>query len=132
MAMKLVTVTANLRTEGDAPLAGATIRAEIDHWDFAVGGSLAMPGATAVQTDKNGCATFKLWTTGAGSFVPTYRITIDHYRIKRQVIYSIAVPDVEAISLTKLLGGSDSDVPIGAILISDGYLVVSGSPFVFV
>lgn len=131
MAMKLVKVTANLNTEA-GPLAGATIRAEIDQWDFSVGGSIAMPAATSVRTDANGRCVFHLWCTSAGAFVPKYRITIHHYSIRTRVINGVAVPDVDEISLTRLLGGSDSDAPIGAILVGDGYLIVSGGPLVFI
>lgn len=130
MAMRLVQVSGTLRTEGNRPLAGATIRAELDRWDFAVGGVLAMPAATSAQTDEHGYCAFRLWTTASGAFVPTYRITISHYSIKTQVLIGISIPDVDALSLTRLLGGEDTDAPLGAILIAGGYLALSSGAFV--
>lgn len=130
MPMKPVTVTARLRGVRNAPLVGATIRCEIDKVDFAQGGAIALPGVVSAQTNVLGEASFELWTTAEGAFTPTYRVTVSHYSLPKPTTWTgIGVPAVDTISLTKLLGGKDIDIPLGAVEISGGYWVLStGTP----
>lgn len=130
MPMNLVTVTARLRGARNAPLVGATIRCEIDKVDFAQGGAIALPGVVSAQTDVQGDASFELWTTADGAFGATYTITVSHYSLSKPTTWTgIEVPSVDTISLMELLGGTDIDIPLGAVEIGGGYWVLStGTP----
>lgn len=133
MPMKPVTVTARLRGVRNAPLVGATIHCEIDKFDFVLGGAIALPGVVTAQTDFAGEASFELWTTTEGAFSPTYAITISHYSLSRTTKWTgVGVPALDTISLTRLLGGLDVDIPLGAVQIGGGYFVLSTGTPVFV
>lgn len=130
MPMTPVTVTARLKNARGAALVGAVITCELTKADFAVGGSIALPGVVTAQTDVNGEATLLLMSTAAGSLDARYTISVSHYSMPKPTTWTgVDVPLVQSISLTVLLGGRDFDIPVGAVEISGGYFILTtGTP----